>query len=139
VGCVGHDERWKVMDSEDVPTGAGLADPTTRERADLLETPAAPRDFLRQTLRGLTDEQARRCSTVSELCFGRLIKHVAAVESRWVDFIEGGPKAMTGGSVNQAEWAEGFQLLPEETVAGVLDRYEDVARRTDALVLPARS
>jgi uncharacterized damage-inducible protein DinB len=122
------------MDSEDVATGAGLPDPTTGERADLLETLASHRHFLRQTLRGLTDEQARQRTTVSELCLGGLIKHVAAVESRWVDFIEGGPDAMRGGSDNQTEWAQGFQLLPDETVAGVLDRYEDVARRTDALV-----
>lgn len=123
------------MNSEDATTSADSADPTTGERADLLEALAAHRDFLRQTLRGLTDEQARKRTTVSELCLGGLVKHVAAVESRWVDFIEGGPEAMGGGSANEAEWAEGFRPLPDETVAGVLDRYDVVASRTDALVL----
>jgi hypothetical protein len=122
------------MNTEGATTRAGSAGPATGERADLLETLAAHRDFLRQTLRGLTDEQARQRTTVSELCLGGLVKHVAAVESRWVDFIEGGPEAMGGGSASQAEWAEGFQLLPDETVAGVLARYDVVARRTDALV-----
>jgi hypothetical protein len=33
-----------------------------------------------------------------------------------------------------AEWAAEFRLLPGETLAGVLEKYEDVARRTDQLV-----
>jgi Protein of unknown function (DUF664) len=110
------------------------ADPPTGERADLLETLAAHRGLLRQTLRGLTDEQARQRTTVSELCLGGLIKHVAAVESRWVAFVEGGAEAMRAGSADEGDWAEGFRLLPGETVAEVLDRYDLVARRTDALV-----
>jgi len=113
-----------------VPTGGAA----TGERADLLATLTAHRDFLRQTVRGLTDEQARQRTTVSELCLGGLIKHVAAIESQWVDFIEGGPAAMAGAFDSELEWARQFQLLPAETVAEVLDRYDVVARRTDALV-----
>jgi hypothetical protein len=40
------------------------------ERADLLATLAKHRHFLRFTTRGLTDEQARQRTTVSELCLG---------------------------------------------------------------------
>jgi hypothetical protein len=32
------------------------------------------------------------------------------------------------------KWAEEFRLLPDETLAGVLAQYEEIARRTDELV-----
>jgi len=56
----------------------------SRERADLLETLAKHRGFLRFTVRGLTDEQAEQRTTASELCLGGLIKHVCGVEARWM-------------------------------------------------------
>jgi hypothetical protein len=109
------------------------------ERADLLAMLAKHRHFLRFTTRGLTDEQAGRRTTVSELCLGGLIKHVAAVEQGWVNFIEHGPSALGGVSeMTEADWArraDEFRLLPGETLAGVLDRYAEVARGTDDLVV----
>lgn len=111
----------------------------TGERADILETLRAHRFFLRHTVNGLTDEQARLTPTASELCLGGLIKHVASAESSWADFIEKGPSAMPSveGEMDPAlakRWADEFRLLPDETLAGVLARYEQVAARTDALV-----
>jgi uncharacterized damage-inducible protein DinB len=112
-----------------------------RERTDLLETLAKHRGFLRRTVRDLTDEQAAQHSTVSELCLGGLIKHVAEVESSWVDFILNGPAAMaqdgdewSAGS-GAADWMAKFQMSPHETLAGLLAHYVEVARRTDALVV----
>ncbi|PZG21747.1 DinB family protein [Nonomuraea aridisoli] len=110
----------------------------TDERADLLAMLAQHRHFLRFTTRGLTDEQARQRTTASELCLGGLVKHVAEVERGWVDFILDGPSAMPDhASMTEADWArraDGFRLLPEETLAGVLDDYAEVARRTDEVV-----
>jgi uncharacterized damage-inducible protein DinB len=108
------------------------------ERADLLAILAQHRHFLRFTTRDLSDEQAGRRTTVSELCLGGLIKHVVAAERGWVNFILEGPSAM--GDVTAmteddlARRAEEFRLLPGETLAGVLAAYEEVARRTDELV-----
>jgi hypothetical protein len=104
----------------------------TGERADLLQTLGQHRYFLRHTVRDLTDEQAAERTTVSELCLGGLIKHVAATEARWADFIVRGPEAMTGGSAQ--EWAALFRMEPGETLAGLLADYDEVARRTDDLV-----
>ncbi len=106
------------------------------ERADFLQTLAAHRRFLRFTVRELSDEQAAARTTESELCLGGLIKHVAAVESGWVDFIVGGPAAMASGAgeVDVSDWTAGFRMEPGETLAGLLERYEQVARRTDELV-----
>ena len=105
------------------------------ERADLLAALAKQRFFLRFTLRGLDDEQAARRSTVSELCLGGLVKHVAATEEGWVRFIEAGPAAMAPpADADYSAYADGFRMLEGETVAGLLDRYEEVARRTDELL-----
>jgi hypothetical protein len=108
------------------------------ERADLLATLAQHRHFLRFTTRGLTDEQARQRTTVSELSLGGLIKHVTLVERGWVKFIVEGTSAMSDAAAmteeDYARRAEEFRLLPGETLAGVLADYAEVARRTDALV-----
>jgi hypothetical protein len=117
-------------------------DGTGGERADILETLRTHRYFLRHTVQGLTDEQARLSPTASELTLGGLIKHVASTESGWADFIEKGPSAMPSveGDYEDMDpevleqWAAEFKLLPDETLADVLARYEQVAARTDALV-----
>ena len=113
----------------------------TGERADILETLRSHRFFLRHTVNGLTDEQARLTPTASELTLGGLIKHVAATESSWADFIEKGTEAMPSlegdwdpDSELAQKWTNEFRLLPDETLAGVLEEYERVAARTDALV-----
>ncbi|MEW9528551.1 DinB family protein [Microbispora sp. NPDC049125] len=110
----------------------------TGERADLLAMLATHRHFLRFTTRDLTDEQAARRTTVSELCLGGLIKHVTAVERNWANFILEGPSAMGDFTAmteaDLAQWADGFRLLPGETLAGVLADYAEVARRVDDLV-----
>ena len=64
------------------PDASRPAPPAHRrgERADLLAALATHRHFLRFTVRGLTDEQARQRTTASELTLGGLIKHVAATE-----------------------------------------------------------
>jgi hypothetical protein len=106
----------------------------TGERADLLETLAKHRFFLRHTVRDLTDEQAARRTTVSELCLGGLIKHVTSVERRWINFITDGPWVVDFSPEGRAAWSEGFRMLDGETLAGLLDGYAEVARRTDELV-----
>jgi hypothetical protein len=109
---------------------------TPGERADLLEALDKHRYFLRHTVRGLTDEQAAERTTVSELCLGGLIKHVALTERQWTSFILDGPSAM-GNWEDQgvlADWSAGFRMLDGETLAGLLEDYERVARRTDEIV-----
>jgi hypothetical protein len=114
----------------------------TRERQDLLESLAAHRGFLRQAASGLTDEQARTRSTVSELSVGGIIKHVAAVEASWGQFMVTGRQA---GAPEGVDWSDpppemvqayqdGFRLVDGETLDEVLAEYERVAAATDELV-----
>jgi hypothetical protein len=110
----------------------------TGERADLLAMLAKHRHFLCFTTRDLTDEQAGRRTTVSELCLGGLIKHVTAVERDWMSFILDGPSALGDfATMTEADWArraDEFRMLPGETLAGVLADYTEAALRTDELV-----
>jgi len=112
--------------------------PLAGERADLLAALAKARHFLRFTTRDLTDEQARQRTTVSELTLGGLIKHVTAVERNWAGFILNGPAAAPDFTALSEDdykaWSEGFRLLPDETLAGALAEYDEVARHTDELV-----
>jgi uncharacterized damage-inducible protein DinB len=112
-------------------SGASLS----RERADLMQALATQRYFLRHTVRGLTDEQAAQRTTASELCLGGLVKHVASVEQRWISFILEGPSAMAPqGDGAVVDWAGGFHMARHETLAVLLEQYQQVAGRTDATV-----
>lgn len=106
----------------------------TTDRTDLLEILAKHRDLFRFTVQGLTDEQAATTPTASELCLGGLVKHVTRVESRWLDFVEQGPAAMAMTPESYADHAASFRMAPGETMAEILERYDEVARRTDELV-----
>jgi hypothetical protein len=108
----------------------------TGERADLLELLQTHRRFLRFTVQGLTDEQARSRTTASELTLGGLIKHVARTEMMWARFAVEGPAAVAppADEAGFAAWADDFRLLSGETLDGVLAEYEAVAARTDELV-----
>ncbi|MEV0118178.1 DinB family protein [Streptomyces sp. NPDC050844] len=124
-------DKLTTRDVDEAPAVSG-------ERAQWLAALAKNRHFLRFTTRELTDEQAGLRTTASELCLGGLIKHVAEVEQSWGDFILGGPAAMPDyTAMTEADWArraDSFRMLPGETLAGVLDTYAEVARRTDELV-----
>jgi uncharacterized damage-inducible protein DinB len=122
------------------------------ERRDLLAELATARTAIVTTTRGLTDEQAGARPTPSALCLGGLVKHVAAVEEGWMRFVLEGPSAMSYDLPDGVTWADlmsgtarelpawmaeredEFRMLPGETLAAVLERYERVAGRTDELV-----
>ncbi len=109
----------------------------TGERADLLESLAKHRHFRRYTVRDLTDEQAGRRTTVSELCLGGLIKHVTWAERQWANFILQGAAAMEragGEDAAVAEFFQGLHVEAGESLAGLLSDYEQVARRTEEIV-----
>lgn len=107
----------------------------TGERADLLASLGRHRHFLRVTASGLTDEQAAARTTVSELCIGGLIKHVARTEQRWAQFIVEGPSAMSFDPATMAQtWSAMFKMVDGETLTGLLEEYEQVAAQTDELV-----
>ncbi|MFF1418794.1 DinB family protein [Streptomyces sp. NPDC058280] len=122
------------------------------ERADLLAGLATARSALTDTTRGLSDEQAGECPTVSALCLGGLIKHVASIEDGWLRFAVEGPSAMRYDLPDGVTWADfaagtarefpqwaidhqnNFRMLPGETLAGILQQYEQVAARSEEII-----
>lgn len=108
----------------------------TAEQADLLAVLAKHRGFLKYTVQGLTDEQARQRTTTSELTLGNLIKHVTFCEKQWVTFILDGPDAMKMPETPEEfqAWQDGWTMRPDETLHGLLERYDEVARRTEEVV-----
>jgi Protein of unknown function (DUF664) len=107
----------------------------SRERTELIETLAKHRAFLQYTVQGLSDEQAARCTTASELCLGGVIKHVTMVERQWADFMQRGVTAVEmAGPAAMETHANSFRMLPGETISVLLDRYDTVARSTESLV-----
>ena len=131
-----------MTNTETAGAAASLsAGAATGERADILESLRSHRYFLRHTVEGLTDDQARLTPTASTLCLGGLVKHVAAMEKQWVAFIEHGTEAMPAvegdwdpDSPAVQQWMNEFRLLPDETLADVLADYARIAAHTDALV-----
>ncbi|CAL9561231.1 hypothetical protein SUDANB95_04598 [Actinosynnema sp. ALI-1.44] len=101
------------------------------EKADLLSTLAKHRGFLKFTVQGITEEQARATPTVSALSLGGLIKHVRDVEESWVRFAVGGAELMESVA---GDWENGHRLLPEESLAEALAAYEETARKTEEIV-----
>jgi uncharacterized damage-inducible protein DinB len=106
-----------------------LVNPETSERDALLSFLDAQRGGLRRAVRGLTDEQAAAHPCVSTMTLGGLVKHAAYCERNWIQVVLMGRPA-PAGRTTEAEWAGQFQLLPGETVAGVLAEFEAVARET---------
>jgi uncharacterized damage-inducible protein DinB len=105
------------------------------ERDDLLEALRERRRFLRTTLEGVSDEQAATRTTVSELCLGGLLKHLADTEEAWAAFMTGGAAAMDAKAASQDDWRTRFRMGPDDTVASLLAHYDETAARTDDVVL----
>jgi hypothetical protein len=122
------------------------------ERTELLAALAAARSAITNTVRGLSDEQLGERPTVSALCLGGLVKHVASMEEQGLRFAVEGPSAMRYDLPEGVTWADfaagtarefpqwaidhqnDFRMLPGETLSGILARYEQVAARTEEIV-----
>jgi hypothetical protein len=117
----------------------------TGERADLVDVLRKHRALFRHTVAGLTDEQARLTPTVSALSLGGLVKHVAATEQEWARFAVEGPATTPDIDWAAVDWtnpppevqqyADGFRMLGDETLDGLLEQYDEVAAATDELVV----
>lgn len=123
------------------------------ERDTLIEALARHRGFLLQAAQGLSEEQARTRSTVSELTVAGLLKHVADTEEEWMAFAARGAQAMSGSGVYSTEvdweaaeaqsqasgddWAGSewvdtrFELSETETLDRLRERVLEVAAATE--------
>ncbi|MFE6913264.1 DinB family protein [Streptomyces rubiginosohelvolus] len=113
------------------PAGPADGSPRTGERQDLLAMVADQRTNFLYAVAGLTDEQARTRSTVSELTLGGIVKHLADVQRSWLSVIDGTAAPEVG-------WADldpdGNRMTEDETLAGHLDAFHAAAEAFDRTV-----
>jgi uncharacterized damage-inducible protein DinB len=112
----------------------GNAPALTEEKALLLAYIAQQRDGLRNAAFGLTDDQARLTPTAGSLSIGGLIKHVANTEQSWVDMAVQRQRPPLPREQQEQNYHDGFRLREDETLAGVLAAYADVATETEATI-----
>lgn len=113
----------------------GQAPPLTDERELLLAFLNQQRDGIRYAAFGLADEQARLTPTASALSIGGLVTHVTAMERTWADLIaQREPPATSASEDTYDEYAAGFRLPPDRTLADALADLDAAAAETDAVV-----
>jgi uncharacterized damage-inducible protein DinB len=111
----------------------GNVPPVADEREGLLGFLAQQRDALRIAAHGLTDEQARAMPTAGTLSVGGLIKHVALTERSWIDLVLQRNRESAGRN-GVEDYVAGFRLGPDETLAGALAFYDEVAKETETVI-----
>lgn len=117
------------IDDERTDHMPGMVAPVAGEREALVAYLAQQRYVMRISAFGLTDDEARRSAGPSNLSVGGLIKHVTAVERTWMDTVLQRPREGT-----EEEYADNFRVVPGETLASLLDRYDEVAKETESII-----
>jgi uncharacterized damage-inducible protein DinB len=110
-----------------MPMNAPLVDD---ERDGLLAFLEHQRAAVRNAAYGLREDQARLAPSSSALSLGGLVKHLADAERGWTDHIAG----EASGAGSYEDYMASFVLTDDETLAGVLEQYEQVSARTDKVV-----
>ncbi|MEU9301378.1 DinB family protein [Streptomyces sp. NPDC048269] len=101
------------------------------ERGTLLAFVEAQRVALRESVRGLTEEQAASRPSASELSLSGLLKHVAEVELVWLRLAQQRPNERQR---SMERWSEGFRLAEGESIEDVLAFWDGVVREAEAFV-----
>ncbi|WP_159850750.1 mycothiol transferase [Nocardia sp. CY41] len=104
---------------------------TEQEREDLIAMLADQRELFRITLRGIDDEQARRRTTVSELTLGGLLHHLVSCERHWTTVIV---RRDENAELDVSKFGGEYVMAAEETVAGLLADWDEVAAATAELI-----
>ncbi|MCK8616551.1 DinB family protein [Gordonia sp. C13] len=108
----------------------------TGEKLELLTLLQDQRNMLKVTARNLSDEQARKQTTVSTLTIGALIKHLANGEANAAKvIIERDETAEFDMSRAETE----YELVEGETLTGWLEAYDRNAAALDRVIADADS
>ncbi|GAA4752999.1 DUF664 domain-containing protein [Gordonia alkaliphila] len=112
-------------------TSAELSVTVTGEKQDLLQIYADQRNLLMITVRGLTDEQARTRSTVSELTLGGILKHVAIGEQDTArEIVERDENA----EVDLAALGDAYTFTADDTLDHWLSAYRAAAAEFERVI-----
>ncbi|WP_328485027.1 DinB family protein [Streptomyces zaomyceticus] len=100
------------------------------EGDELLQALAEQRELLLITVRGISDAQAARRTTVSELTLGGIVKHLSRGEQVWTQIMVRGCGELPEGMLDM----EQYRMADGETLTGLLEQYAAAARTTDEAV-----
>ena len=109
----------------------GNAPPVDDEKGQLLAFLEQQRLVLRLAAYGLTDEQARRSPSASELSVAGLVNHAANVERSWMDTVLERQRPADGASDANDR---GFDPGADRSLESILAGYEQAAAETDAII-----
>nr|WP_237330409.1 DinB family protein [Streptomyces sp. BA2] len=82
------------------------------------------------TIRGITDAEAARRTTVSELTLGGIVKHLAGGERVWTQIMVKADGELPEGMLDMGQ----YQMAEDETIAALLEQYATAARATEGAV-----
>ena len=100
----------------------------TREHEDLLGLLAEVRKRLLIPVRDISDADAAKRTTVSELTLGGLIRHLATGERLWLQVLKSADGSLPDGMLDTAQYSM------SETLSHWLSAYSAAADETDAYV-----
>ncbi|MEV7519517.1 DinB family protein [Streptomyces sp. NPDC091371] len=101
------------------------------ERGTLLAFVEAQRTAIRETLLGMSEEQAASRSSASELTLSGVLKHVAEVELNWLRLAQQRPNERQR---TQETWGEMFRLVEGESIPDVLAFWDGIRQETEAFI-----
>ncbi|WP_329038572.1 DinB family protein [Streptomyces sp. NBC_00178] len=101
------------------------------ERGMLLAFVEAQRGAIRRSVLGLTEEQAASRPSVSDFSLSGLLKHAAETELNWLRLAQRRPNDRQR---DETTWADGFRLVGDETVPGMLEFWKKVASETETFI-----
>ncbi|WP_439030990.1 DinB family protein [Gordonia terrae] len=117
-------------------TPAELSVEVTGEKKELLTLLQDQRNMLKITARNLSDDDARKQSTVSTLTIGALIKHLAHGEQNAARIII---ERDENAEFDMSQALTEYEMCDDETLAGWLDAYDRAAAELDRVIADAAS
>lgn len=112
------------------PSSQNQARLLSGERGELLQALTEQRELFLITLRGLTDEEAARRTTVSELTLGGILRHLVSGERVWTQILVKGDGELPDGMLDM----EQYRMGAGDTLDGLLRQYAEAAEATEDAV-----
>ncbi|MBT2476890.1 DinB family protein [Streptomyces sp. ISL-94] len=101
------------------------------ERGTLLSFVEAQRTAIRETLLGMSEEQAASRPCASELSLSGVLKHVAEVELGWLRMAQQRPNERKR---TQETWNDSFRLVEGESIPDILAFWDEVRQELEAFI-----
>ncbi len=99
------------------------------EKADIARMLADQRKNFLYTVRGITDEQARQRTTVSDLTLGGLLNHVVNNERSWMGIIAAMDES---AEFDISRMGAEYVMSPGQSVVGLVEEFALVAAASEA-------